>query len=179
MDFVCYQTLEAIRDRYGASRFGKIAQKMLALTFRELGHGRIIEREVQGVDVDVAGRWTIEVKTTGVDTVVLKRKDVEGLRARAEDGYEPVLAVLQMKPLSDWLLARAHSLRAQTYRVNDLRPWSIVDLESDIQQRFPGVVEEVGIAVLDDGWTVLDELLRRRGVDVEPQEGIGEREQQD
>jgi len=170
MDFLCYQKLDAIRGKYGPSRFGKIVQKVLALTFRELGHGRIVEREVQGVDVDVAGRWAIEVKTTAQDAVVLEDKDVMGLRDRARDGYEPVLAVLRMSPLSDWLLARANSLRARTYRVDDLRAYSIGDVERKIQGLFPSVVEQVADRVLKDGWTILDERLRSKGIDVQTQQ---------
>lgn len=167
MDPVTYQKLEAIRHKYGPSRFGKIVQKMLALTFREMGHGRIVEREVQGVDVDVGGHWTIEVKTTANSSVTLKQKDVTGLQARAQDNYEPVLAVLRMSFLSDWILARAGSLRARTYRVDDLRPFSIPELEVPFQEHFPIVVNNSGDTVLQSGWHILDDLLRCKGIDVE------------
>ncbi len=172
MDPLCYQKLLAVLDKYGPRRFGKIAQKMLALTFRELGHGRIIEREVQGVDVDVAGRWTIEVKTTTRDAIDLQEKDLRGLRARAQDGYEPLLAVLRMTPLSDWVLARADSLRARTYRVDDLRAYSIGELEAAFQQKFPSVVEQSADAVLQTGWRVLNDLLQSKGVAVETEESM-------
>lgn len=35
--------------------FGKIVQKLLALSFHEIGFTDIVERAVQGVDIDVTG----------------------------------------------------------------------------------------------------------------------------
>ncbi len=178
MDLLCYQKLEAVRSKYGPSRFGKIVQKMLALAFRELGHVRIVEREVQGVDVDVGGRWTIEVKTTSNDEIALQHKDVVGLGARARDGYEPVLAVLRMSPLSDWLLVRAGSFRARTFHVDDLRPYSIEELQTALHSQFPNVVARTADEVLQKGWHILDELLREGGVDVETQPARPARDKQ-
>lgn len=75
-----------------------------------------------------------------------------------------------MTPLSDWLLARADSLRARTYRVDDLRAYSIGELEAAFQQKFPSVVEQSADAVLQTGWRVLNDLLQSKGVAVETEE---------
>ncbi len=79
--------------------YGKIAQKLLALTFRRMGFHIMEERSVEGVDIDVVHKnlslkYALEVKTAQGRTARLEAKDVEGLQRRREDGYETFYAVL-------------------------------------------------------------------------------------
>jgi hypothetical protein len=67
-----YCLLRDLHTRHGAREFGKIVQKLLAIAFRLAGFARVIERGVQGVDVDAVGdpleRSATEVKTTQEDS---------------------------------------------------------------------------------------------------------------
>ena len=55
MNPIVYTPLLDLHARWGPQEFGKIAQKFLAIAFRYAGYQRIVERGVQGVDVDAAG----------------------------------------------------------------------------------------------------------------------------
>src|SRR5262245_8749391 len=95
-----YDYLTQVRDGFGPRECGKICQKLLAISFRMAGCNHVVERGVQGVDVDACSpdgeKYTIEVKTTVNNQVALQPKDVEGLcQRRHQDGYQPVLAVLR------------------------------------------------------------------------------------
>src|SRR6266478_6871871 len=85
-----YCSLKDLHARHGAREFGKIVQKLLAIGFRLAGFDRIVERGVQGVDVDAVGdseeRYATEVKTTQKDSVPFGPKDMKGLAARQQDG---------------------------------------------------------------------------------------------
>ena len=73
MNTSTFQRLQQIRHKFGPGIFGKIAQKLLALTFYEAGFCHVVERGVQGVDIDAATedaiRYTLEVKTTEGESV--------------------------------------------------------------------------------------------------------------
>src|SRR5438105_6644231 len=105
-----YDCLCRLHERYGPREFGKLCQKFLAISYRLAGFCHVTERGVQGVDVDAADgpvKYATEVKTTLVGAVVFQSKDATGLAARQADGYQPLLGVLRLSPLSDWLLADA------------------------------------------------------------------------
>src|SRR5438445_13347170 len=98
MDAATYDRLQRIRKRH-PSEFGKVCQILLAISCCRLGFTRVIERSVQGVDIDASEHTTlpnfsIEVKTTLTDKVQIGQKDIEGLAAKAKDGYETVFAGL-------------------------------------------------------------------------------------
>lgn len=73
-----YDKLKKLYDKYNAQEFGKICQKLLALSFCNAGYGHIVERGVQGVDVDAVKengeRYAIEVKTSKYDTINFQKK---------------------------------------------------------------------------------------------------------
>src|SRR5438045_3044497 len=110
-----YEWLSLLYDRHGPREFGKLCQKLLAIAYRHAGFVHVIERGVQGVDVDAAEgqtKYSTEVKTTVNGVIIFQAKDVAGLAGRRADGYLPLLGVLRLSPLSDWLLADAEHLQA-------------------------------------------------------------------
>ena len=150
--------------------FGKLCQKLLAIAYRVAGFGHVVERGVQGVDVDAAldGRvkYATEVKTTVTNYVHFLPKDVEGLYARGADGCQPVLAVLRLAPLSEWYLVDARRLAARRLHIPSLRPSRLHDLEGRILPSFDEAVQEHADGALDSSQSYLDGVLQRLGVEV-------------
>lgn len=73
MDTVTFDSLNEIHARH-PKEFGKVCQILLAIAFYRLGFRRVVERSVQGVDIDISDHATftpfsIEVKTTIYNTV--------------------------------------------------------------------------------------------------------------
>jgi hypothetical protein len=163
-----YEWLCLLFDCYGPREFGKLCQKILAISYRRAGFSHVVERGVQGVDVDAAGRdgkYTTEVKTTINGAIVVQAKDVAGLAARRADGYVPLLAVLRLAPLSDWLLAEAEHLAPGRLELDQLRPYRHHELENRLRPLFAVVVEEHAQGALAGGQAHLDGVLRRMGVE--------------
>lgn len=164
-----YQLLTKLHRRFGPRRFGVICQKFLAIAYREAGFAHVVERGVQGVDVDAANgfcqRYAIELKTTRKDSIDFKRKDFNGLMSRRQDGYLPLLGVLRLGPLSDWWLAVASELCAGRLCIQRLRPYRRKDLEEFIKPFLDSVIEEHFEETLYGSQTYLDEVLRGRGVE--------------
>jgi hypothetical protein len=163
-----YEWLKELHERYDAREFGKLCQKFLALAYRRAGFGHVVERGVQGVDVDAADgrvKYATEVKTTINHAIVFQDKDVAGLRARKCDGYQPLLAALRLSPLSDWLLADAEHLQAGVFALDQLRPYRRRDLEVTICPLFAAVVEEHAEPTLAGAQAYLDGVLGRVGIE--------------
>ena len=104
-----FQQLKQIRGKFGAGIFGKIAQKLLALAFHEAGYPHVVERGVQGADIDVVSAkgdmYTLEAKTTDKQSVPISKENIDALEDRVKDGYTPVIAALRMQMFEDWILA--------------------------------------------------------------------------
>src|SRR5438045_6882388 len=86
MDPATFDNLQEIRRRHPIE-FGKICQILLAIACVRVGFRRVVERCVQGVDIDAGEHATfpnlaIEVKTT------LSGKGITGLRAEESSRYE-------------------------------------------------------------------------------------------
>jgi hypothetical protein len=162
--------LKDLHSRHGAREFGKIVQKMLAIAFRLAGFNRIVERGVQGVDVDAIGtsteRYATEVKTTKNDSVPFASKDIDGLAARQRDGYEPLLAVLRLTPLSDLFLVHAVNLRCGRLQIASLRPYRFHALEARLQPCFALAVREHFEGAYTGSQYYLDRVLREQGIEV-------------
>ncbi len=165
-----YCSLKDLHARYGAREFGKIVQKQLAIAFHLAGFARVVERGVQGVDVDAVGslleRYTTEVKTTQTESIPFAAKDKKGLAARQEDGYQPLLAVLRLSPLSDLFLVHAGNLRPGRLYIESLRPYRFHELELRIQPCFAQAVLEHFEGTLTGSQFYLDQVLRESGIEV-------------
>jgi hypothetical protein len=166
-----FNKLQEIHQKYGPQEFGKICQKLLAIAFHSGGYGHVVERGVQGVDVDAAReggeKYSLEVKTTEKDAIVFGRKDEEGLSSRAKDGYRPLLAVLQVGPLSEWYFVESKRARVGTVIVESLRPYRQRELERVISPLFEDAVEAHHSGIMKVGQEYLDNILRGSGVRVE------------
>lgn len=140
--------LQAVQKRH-PNEYGKVAQKLLAMTFKEMGFKLNEERAVQGVDIDIIDtetgeRLSIEVKTSKSNKVSIGRKDVESLKPRKEDHYEIFYAVLSM-PLclsEGWVIVPADGVKKGDYAVLRLARRKLKDLCDTVNNTFPAVLKE-------------------------------------
>ena len=160
-----YESLKKLHDKHKPQEFGKICQKFIAIAFKMEGYTHIVERGVQGVDVDAAGKdgekYTVEVKTTLYNEVIYGKKDHEGLQKRKEDGYLPVLAVLRLNRLSDWIFAKAGKLNPGKINIDILKIYRINELEETITPSFDEAVMEHFEGTMNEGQSYLDNCLRQ------------------
>lgn len=172
MDTLTLSRLRELRKRYGAGVFGKIAQKLLALSFCRMGFTHVVERTVEGVDIDIAregqDKFALEVKTTEVQSFRLDEGNVHALRDRARDGYLPVIAALRLAVFEKWILAQVplDELCAGNILVDVLRAYRMKELEASLGPAFADVVEEHSQGTLDGGLQYLSEQLAKGGVEV-------------
>ena len=172
MDTLTLNRLRRLRKRYGVGVFGKIAQKLLALTFRGMGFTHVVERSVEGVDIDVArggqDKYALEVKTTGGRSFSLNDDNVRALGDRARDGYQPVIAALRLAVFERWILAQVpvDELCAGSVLVEALRAYRMKDLEALLEPVFDDVVEQHFHGALQGGLQYLSEQLAKDGVEV-------------
>jgi hypothetical protein len=163
-----FQLLVRLRDKYGPGLFGKIAQKLLAVAFYEASFSHVVERGVQGVDLDAANgdgqKYTLEVKTTDGQTVSLSKENLDALRVRAVDGYVPVIAALRLHMFEDWLFAGIplSELQPGLIPFSRLRAYRLRQLEQRVCPVFEAVVEQHFTAVLAHGERYLIDLLEQR-----------------
>lgn len=165
-----YERLKDLHDKYGPQEFGKICQKFLAIGFQMAGYTHIVERGVQGVDVDAAtesgDKYAVEVKTTMRNSITFEPKDVDGLQKRKKDKYQPLLAVLRLHRFSNWIFAEADTMKAGKHYIDSLRPHKLPELEKCIRPLFTKGVEEHFRETMQQGQTYLDKVLRQKGVQV-------------
>lgn len=168
VDTSTFQRLQQIRDKFGPGIFGKIAQKLLALAFYESGFDHVVERGVQGVDIDAATRdatrYALEVKTTEGQRIPISRENIDALGDRVEDGYTPVVAVLRMQMFEDWVFAAIPLGRLQPgpLPLGILRPHRLRELEAAIRPNFERVVNQHFSGVLARGEHYLMEILAQK-----------------
>jgi hypothetical protein len=165
-----YESLNSLHYQFGGREFGKLCQKLLAIAFQRAGFGHVVERGVQGVDVDAAGpggKFSAEVKTTRSGIVKFEPKDVEGLRNRRRDGYHSLLAALRLSPLSDWIIANSERLEAGVLSFDRLRPYRRHDLEDQLRPVFAEVVAEHAPATMTGAQAYLDGVLRDSGIELD------------
>lgn len=169
------EKLRSLHQKFGPGTFGKIAQKLLALGFRAMGFEHLVERGVQGVDIDAASaeeRYAFEVKTTEGSTITLDESNLEALKDRAKDGYAPSIAILRLAIFEDWLLASLllDQLRPGEFLIDKFRAYRLKDLEAKLVPAFEKVVQEHFHGTLTGGQHYLNNHLRAKGIDVS--EGI-------
>lgn len=168
MKFETFEKLERLYKKYKAQEFGKICQKLLALSFQKAGFNYVgeSERGVQGVDIGEAVRgeekYSIEVKTTTKNIIRYEQKDAEGLLHQKNMGYQPVLAVLRLEIFSDWFFVKADKLKPGNIFIEGLRAYRLHDLENEINPLFDEIMEEHFVQTLKEGQKYLDNVLRKK-----------------
>ena len=146
MDRLTRSSLNHLADET-EKEYGKLVQKLLALALLEAGANALIERSIQGIDLefDLAGQtYGLEVKTSTSQAVRLSAKDVSGLDRLVEQGMEVRLAVLLGGPLEDWIMAGYYPKEfapGKDYTSFRLRPYRDPELEVRIARPFAEVVE--------------------------------------
>lgn len=168
-----YEQLKMLHDQYAPQEFGKICQKLLAIAFKIAGYTHIVERGVQGVDVDAAGesgdKFAIEVKTTEGESIKFEQKDENGLQRRKEDGYQPLLAVLRLHRFSDWIFVKADTIRPGNIYIDSLRINRLKELEEHIAILFEEVIKEHHEGTMREAQKYLDKILQQKGVEIRQQ----------
>jgi hypothetical protein len=163
-----FQHLQQIRAKFGPGIFGKIAQKLLALALYEAGFLDIVEREVQGADIDATDvmgkKYTLEVKTTDGQTIPISLENIEALRDRSKDGYLPVIAAVRIQMFEDWVFANIplDSLRPGPLPLGRLRAYRIRDVETYVCPAFEVVVNRHFSGVLAGGEHYLGQVLAHK-----------------
>ena len=137
--------LKELQESPISSDFGKICQSLLALALRENGFDHVVNRLVEGVDIDASGnlgQFAIEAKTTEGQEVLVGEKDLKGWEDRSQDKYEPVLAALRISLLSNWVLCDASGLSKGAVRIQRLRLHEIAPLTMAATPSFDAVVQK-------------------------------------
>jgi hypothetical protein len=160
-----HRRLLALREAQGTEH-GKLVQKLLAIAFLDAGAVRLVERAVQGIDLEVTladgRRVALEVKTTEGSAVSLGSKDLEGLEARRQEGFAPYVAALGPRLLDEWVFARLEreEIRAGVpCPTTLLRAWRDRDLERVVADTFPAAVVAHASAAARGGQAALNEVL--------------------
>ena len=163
-----YRSLIKLHIKFKPQEFGKICQKILAISFQESGYNCVAETErgVQGVDIGEVEKgdekYSIEVKTTNKDIIYYGQKDLDGLKYQKEKGYEPIIAVLRLDMFSDWIFARADRLKIGSIYINSFRAFRLPELEKTIQPFFDIAVEEHFMSTMEGGQEYLDKVLKSK-----------------
>lgn len=153
MDVATFDSLKNIQEYLKTKSrkdngFGKTCHILLAITFCRLGF-QVENYSSQGVDIDIWNhsefpKFSIEVKTTSKNTVQLGEKDVEGLKKKATEGYEPAFAIMRIDLLSNWIFAKGKGIRSGNIPLGRLQTThqAIPDLQEQVNGKFPQVVAD-------------------------------------
>src|SRR5260370_20381222 len=91
---------------------------------------------------------------------------MNGLAARQQDGYYPLLAVLRLAPLSDLFLVHTKTLHCGRLQIASLRPYRFHELERRLEPYFARAVLEHFEGALTGSQFYLDGVLREHGIEV-------------
>ena len=166
MKYEVYRRLSEL-SKVSDKEYGKLIQKLLAIAFCKAGAVRLIERSIQGIDLEVTlpdeRRIAVKVKTAQEQSVKFGKKDLDGLASQAEAGLEPYFALLGSQLLDEWILARYYVDEIkpnQQYRLTQLRTYRDKELEESIRQHFDEAVIEYTNLPDTNRQGALDEVLR-------------------
>jgi hypothetical protein len=123
------------------------------------------------VDVDAAGdlgeKYATEVKTTKKDSVVFRKKDKSGLAARSRDGYQPLLGIFRLTPLSGWQFVCAENLRVGSILIGSVPLENRHRLlENRIDPHFNEAVAMHFDGAMSGSQFYLDGVLHRIGIEI-------------
>lgn len=165
-----YDRLKVLYDNYRPQEFGKLCQQLVALAFDSVGFKVNEVRLVEGVDIDVLAqngeKYAVEVKTTVLNSINVGQKDVDGLQKRKEDGYQPVLAVLRLSRFSDWIFAKADTIKPGSIYIDSLLAYKLDELEKCICPLFDELIKQYYDGMMKEGQKYIDNILRQKGVKV-------------
>lgn len=166
-----YDMLKRISEKHGPQEFGGICQDLLALSFFEITDAlsKLEVKDVEGVDIVLdsnLGKYVIEVKTTTKDTVNFEQKDHKWLKSYEEKKYTPILAVLKLALLSEWIFHDPKRLTPKSnLSVNRLYTADeFKKLAEDVNKKFESLVEEHYERILSEGRIYLIDELKLKGI---------------
>lgn len=161
-----YQALQNLRGKAG-KEYGKLIQKLLAIALLETDVEALVERSIQGIDLDVriAGQsYAFEVKTSEGDDITLAPKDLEGLERQRREGARAYIAMLPGGRLGEWIFAHYSPGELATGRKLSsfqLRPYRNKELETRVRTAFEAAVERHVATAANDGQVGLDRVLEQ------------------
>jgi hypothetical protein len=169
MKYSTHVALDRIKESCSKD-FGKIVQKLLAISLCESGPQRITERGIQGIDIWVAlphqGAVSIEVKTTtdSKNEISIQKKDAEALNARLDEDDQVYVACLGSQVVDDWIVARwirgeFEVPQALKMSIHQLRAYRDFELEAIINSSFDSVVEKHVETAIQDGQKGLNAVI--------------------
>jgi len=144
MSFDTYSRLMKLYKRHGSQEFGRICQILLEMSLQKIGfktRGRSVERPDISAERSNE-RYAFEVKAPIGNTVVVTKRDLNGINEFKSSAIVPVLAVLIVEPDTRWVLAKAKNLRARAYSKISLAVHEINPLTKEVNAGFPNVLVE-------------------------------------
>lgn len=164
MKYETWQMLQTLREQQ-KMEYGKLVQKLLALAFFDAGAKRLTERSIQGIDIEVQlqdRKLAIEVKTSEASSISIAKKDLDGLAARREDGFETMLAILGGRLTDEWMFLPVPGTDLQAKAETDLvflRPFADSVLGPIVEEPFAASVDRFGVRACEGGQAALNEVL--------------------
>jgi len=153
MDYVTFDILDNLKKIYGGT-YGKIAQKLLALTFEKLNF-EVEPHEIEGLDIRaIRGeeKYALEVKTTEQKegSFMLGEKDIKWIPEMTRQGYKTGYALLVHLSTEDWIIGSSDGMKKGGNSIAQLRKQSFSALENEINQVFGIIVKNIGKKLLEE-----------------------------
>jgi Holliday junction resolvase len=138
---------------------GRIFQLILSLILLRLGFS-IIEYKCSGRPDIKASRnqekYSIEVKTSKTDWVILKDADLQGVFIK---NFTPVIAIFSYTPMEPrWLILNAKGIKAGKHYILTLERNNIKILEKEINNEFPSILNIYWKYLKNGGKGLLEKL---------------------
>lgn len=164
--------LNKMLEKYSENQMGKILQCLLGLSLYEIlkcPPECINIKLVEGVDIIVECKdfkYAIEVKTTTGEQINIGEKDFEGLKKYKQNGYTPLMAILKIDLLSQWLFINPERLKKKSsWNINELYTDDIYkNLSKKVNEMFEEMVLKYAQKVQDNGSSSLLEILKENKI---------------
>lgn len=138
-----HSQLGKLYEKHGAHEFGKICQILLGFCLTRLKFQiQIFQLSGRPDIVAIRGKekFAFEVKTQSNSEATIKPEDLAGVREYPE---QAIIAVLSYPDLDcNWVLAKADDIKAGKWPIPFLKQYSIPQLEEELNEVFPEVLEE-------------------------------------